>query len=113
VKGDEGIKFENFVAISLLKHLQAIEDYQGIKTKLSYLRTKEKKEVDFVLEQDLQIEKIIEVKLSDSTLSKTLIYFSHKYNLSAIQLVKNLRNERVEKGIEVRKGFNYLKSLYL
>lgn len=113
VKGDEGIKFENFVAISLLKHLQAIEDYQGIKTQLSYLRTKEKKEVDFVLEQDLQIEKIIEVKLSDPGLSKPLIYFKQKYNLPAIQLVKNLRNERVEKGIEIRKGFNYLKSLYL
>ena len=113
VKGDEGIKFENFVAISLLKHLQAIEDYQGIKTQLSYLRTKEKKEVDFVLEQDLQIEKIIEVKLSDPSLSKTLIYFKEKYNLPAIQLVKNLRNERIEKGIEIRKGFNYLKSLYL
>lgn len=113
VKGDDGAKFENIVAISLLKHLQAIEDYQGIQTKLSYLRTKEKKEVDFVLEQDQHIEKIIEVKLSDTSLSKTLLYFSQKYQLSAMQLVKNIRNERIEHGIEIRKGFNYLKALYL
>ena len=113
VNGDDGIKFENLVAISLLKHLDAIEDYQGIKTKLSYLRTKEKKEVDFVLEIDHRVEKIIEVKLSDASLSKTLTYFSQKYQLAAMQLVKNLRNERMEKGIEIRKGFNYLKELYM
>jgi len=113
VKGDEGVKFENFVATCLLKHLQAIEDYQGISTKLSYLRTKEKKEVDFVLEQNQQIEKIIEVKLSDNSLSKTLLYFSKKYNLVALQLVKNIRNDRIENGIEIRKAFNYLKELYL
>lgn len=113
IKGDKGIQFENLVAVSLLKHLDAIEDYQGIKTQLYYLRTKEKKEVDFVLELDSSIEKIIEVKLSDASLSKTLLYFKQKYNLPAMQLVKNLRNERLEKGIEIRRGFDYLKGLYL
>lgn len=113
VKGDDGIKFENFVAISLLKHMQAIEDYQGIPTQLAYLRTKEKKEVDFALIQDDEIEKIIEVKLSKPTISKTLVYFSQKYSLPAMQLVKNLRNERIDNGIEIRRGFDYLKSLFL
>ena len=65
------------------------------------------------MEIDHRVEKIIEVKLSDASLSKTLIYFSQKYQLAAMQLVKNLRNERMEKGIEIRKGFNYLKELYM
>ncbi len=47
--GNAGIRFENLVAVSLLKHLNAIEDYQGKKTSLKTLRTKEKKQVDFVL----------------------------------------------------------------
>jgi len=29
VKGDEGIRFENLIARSLLKHLNAIEDYEA------------------------------------------------------------------------------------
>ncbi len=49
VLGDVGIRFENLVAVSLLKHLNAIEDYQGKKTSLKTLRTKEKKGVVFVL----------------------------------------------------------------
>ena len=113
VKSDEGIKFENFVAISLLKHLNAIEDYQGIKTQLYYLRTKEKKEVDFVLEIDGQVQEIIEVKLSHSSLSPTLKYFKEKYHFKAVQLVKNIRNERIDNDIEIRKSYNYLKDLYL
>jgi predicted AAA+ superfamily ATPase len=47
IKGDEGVRFENLVACSLLKHLNAIEDYEGRRAELKYLRTKEKKEVDF------------------------------------------------------------------
>ena len=49
VVGDEGVCFENLVATSLLKHLNAIEDYKGKPTSLKTLCTKEKKEVDFVL----------------------------------------------------------------
>ena len=45
VLGDAGIRFENLVAVSLLKHLNAIEDYQGKQTHLKTLRTKDKKAV--------------------------------------------------------------------
>jgi len=49
VKGNQGVCFENMVAVSLLKHLNAVEDYHGKSTALHYMRTKEKKEIDFVL----------------------------------------------------------------
>jgi len=112
VKGDDGVKFENFVAISLLKHLQAVEDYQGIRTKLSYIRTKDKKEIDFALVVDNEIESVIEVKLSDTKLSPSLLYFQKKYQFpKAIQLVKNIRNERLESSIEVRNATAFLSTL--
>jgi len=112
VKGDDGVKFENFVAISLLKHLQAVEDYQGIRTKLSYIRTKDKKEIDFALVVDNEIESVIEVKLSDTKLSSSLLYFQKKYQFpKAIQLVKNIRNERLESSIEVRNATAFLSTL--
>jgi len=66
VVGDEGVRFENLVAISLLKHLNSIEDYKGKRTSLKTLRTKEKKEVDFVLEQPNGLLAGIEVKGRDA-----------------------------------------------
>ncbi len=111
VLGNAGIRFENLVAVSLLKHLNAIEDYQGKKTSLKTLRTKEKKEVDFVLVVDGEPVNMLEIKLSDSEISPTLRYFYKKYQIPAIQLVKNLRLERVENGIELRKAYPYLRSL--
>jgi predicted AAA+ superfamily ATPase len=85
VRGDNGIKFENFVAISLLKYQQAVEDYQGIRTKLSYIRTKDKKEIDFALVVDNEIDRVIKVKLSSVKLSPSLpivALFSEKISIS-------------------------------
>jgi predicted AAA+ superfamily ATPase len=111
VKGDDGVKFENLVAVSLLKHLNAIEDYKGKPTALRMLRTKEQKEVDFVLVIDEEPVQMIEVKLSDAAMSKPLRYFYEKYEIPAVLLVKNLRHERMDKGIEVRRAFDYLSQL--
>lgn len=113
VQGDEGVRFENMIAVSLLKHLNAVEDYQGKKTSLKMLRTKEKKEVDFVLVIAGEPSLMIEVKLSDSEISPTLRYFHEKYHIPATQLVKNLQVERVDNGIECRRALNFLASLVM
>ena len=113
VKGDDGVKFENLVAVSLLKHLNAIEDYQGKPTALRMLRTKEQKEVDFVLVVDGEPLQMLEIKLSDASISPALRYFYDRYQIPAVQLVKNLRHERLDKGIEVRRAYEYLSQLEL
>jgi len=113
VKGDEGICFENLVACSLLKHVNAIEDYEGRRAQLNYLRTKEKKEVDFLLAVENEPIKLIETKLSDSTISPALKYFQQKYKFPATQVVKNLRQERIVDSIELRQGTRFLKALKL
>jgi predicted AAA+ superfamily ATPase len=113
VKGDEGAKFENFVAVCLLKHVYAQIDYKAKNCELKYLHTKEQKEVDFALVQDKKIEKMIEVKHADSTVSPHLRYFHEKYHLPAIQVVKELKQERVNEGIEVVRGATFLKGLLL
>lgn len=113
VKGDEGAKFENFVAGCLLKHVFGKIDYLAEVYSLHYLQTKEKLEVDFALAVDDRIEKIIEVKQSDSTPSKGLCYFHEKYELPATQIVKNLKREKREKKIEIVEAKNFLKTLFL
>ena len=113
VLGDEGVQLENFVAISLLKHSNWVEDSKGKKCSLQTLRTKEKKEVDFVLVEDGKPELIVEVKLSDSTISPALHYFNKKYGMSAVQLVKNTNIERMVEGVALRRAAGFLKELAL
>jgi len=75
VIGDEGIRLENLVAVSLLKYLNWIEDSKGQRCRLYTLRTKEGKEVDFVLVVDENPELIIEVKQTETSVSQSLHYF--------------------------------------
>lgn len=113
VIGDEGKILENLVALSLLKSSLGQNDILGKNIKVQYLKTKDGKEVDFVLSDNELIKEIIELKLSDTNLSKNLVYFSNKYSLKGLQLVKNLKQEKTVQGINILKADNYLRNLYL
>lgn len=75
IEGDQAAKFENFVALHLLKKNHFYEDYHGYKMGLFYVKDKNQREVDFLLTQNGKPMELIEVKLSDSTPSKNLIAF--------------------------------------
>lgn len=114
VVGDDGAKLENFVANSLLKSIKGRNDYLGKSESLHYLRIKDNLEVDFALsDSNNELSEIIEVKLSDNNLSKNLQYFSEKYNLKAVQLVKNLKREKALGNVSIVKLEDYLEKLYL
>ncbi len=113
VEGDEGVKFENLVAVSLLKHTFAMNDYYGKPFNLNYLRTKDGAEVDFCIVNGLVPELMIEVKWSDTTPGRSLINFHNRYKIPAVQLVSNLRHERTASEITIRRGKDYLSELSL
>jgi predicted AAA+ superfamily ATPase len=113
VKGDNGAKFENLVALSLLKSIYARVDYLGQNCQLHYLLTKEKKEVDFAIVQDTVVEQIVEVKNQDSSITPSLLYFHEKYQFPAVQVVKELKREKKEKGIQILDSKHYLAPLFL
>jgi len=113
VTGDDGIKFENFVALSLLKHIFGKIDYEGENFELKYLRMKDGKEVDFCLANNNQIMEVIEAKTRDSTISQNLKYFCEKYNLKGTQIVKELKRERTIGKIDILKAHSYFKKLFL
>jgi predicted AAA+ superfamily ATPase len=110
---DMGAKFENFVALSLYKHIKLKNDSSGSSYSLGFLRTKEKKEVDFALSDDKNnLIEIIEAKVSDNEVSKTLEYFRERYKVKSTQVVYNLNTERISKnGAEIRKAEKYLENL--
>lgn len=113
VVGDVGIKFENFAAVSLLKHVYAKNDYEGENFELKYLRTKDRKEIDFCLVNNSEIIGVIEAKNRDSDISKNLKYFCQKYNFKGTQIVRELKREKEIGRITVRKAYSYLKELIL
>ena len=75
VKGDEGKRLENTCAVCLLKHVQYLQDTAGENIALSYVRTKDGREVDFAICKEDKITSLIEVKLSDRKPSPGLHIF--------------------------------------
>ena len=111
VQGDEGARLENMCALALLRHVLSLRDYEGIPALLYYLRTKEKKEVDFCVTINEEIENIIEVKTGQAAVSASLKYFHTKYKLPAIQVVGSLKRERQVGDIQVRDAVSFLSGL--
>jgi uncharacterized protein len=77
------------------------------------LRTKDGREVDFALIKGDQIEQIIEVKNSFTEISKSLYGFHTKYHLPSVQIVKEIRNDRLVGDIKVVRAENFLAELFL
>ena len=112
IVGDDGIKLENTVALHLLKHTQYLYDVKGEAISLNYVKTKEKKEVDFVIVKNGQPSDFIEVKLSKKTISPNLHYFLNRFeNANFIQLVHNLNNDQHKNGIDILNASNWLMCL--
>jgi len=109
---DEAARLENLVALELLKDVYYRENHTGTKRTVHYIRTKENKEVDFLIaEEDIPLQ-LIEVKRSDISVSKNLRLFSEKYNIPGIQIVKNTTLTRVDRdGIVVQNMADFLRSL--
>ena len=109
----DGAHLENIVACALLKELQFIEDTQGLKTSLHYVRTKEGKEIDFLICVDRKPTYLIEIKSSDDAPSNSFEHFSQFLpNVKKVQLVKTLGREKTYPGgLEIRALIPWLANL--
>lgn len=112
VIGDEGARFENLVATSLIKRLNFYEDRDGYKYELRYIRDKEGREVDFAILKERQLEELIEVKYSDDALSKSLIYYADRLKPKyATQIVANIKRPYTKNKLRVTDPISYFKGL--
>lgn len=88
---DIGAKTENFVAAHLLKAVHFWTDYGFGDFQLHFLRDKEKREVDFLVTKNDQPWFLVEVKVSDTNLSKSLEVFQKQTEAKhAFQVVLNM-----------------------
>jgi len=108
VLGDEGARFENLVATSLLKRIHFLEDREGYRYELRYIRDKEGREVDFVILKEGKIDELIEAKYSDEEVSKPLMYYSKRLKPNrSTQIVASTRREYDKNGISVTNPVSY------
>lgn len=90
-----GRRFENLIAMHLLKNVHAWTDLAYGEFELFYIRDKQKREVDFLITRDNAPYLLLEVKSKSTTLSPSLIHFNNILKPKfCIQLVDKLIDER-------------------
>ncbi len=109
VHGDAGARFENLVATHLLKRIHFLEDFQGDRYELNYLRDKEGHEIDFVILKNGKPACMIEVKLSDAARSKSFHFYRERLKIEkCIQLVRAPVKPSTKDGILVISAKDWL-----
>lgn len=110
VRGDESIRFENLVATHLLQKIHFLEDYEGFKMGLYYVKDKNQREVDFLITQEGQPAELIEVKWSEETPSKNLISFGELLKVPrAIQIVMQAKKSWSKGRLHLQSPLDYFK----
>ncbi|MBT3176662.1 MAG: ATP-binding protein [Desulfobacula sp.] len=92
-----GARFENMVAVSLLRMVCRWNELGLGDFDLRYIRNHQGKEVDFLIVKDRQPLVLIEAKTTDRTLSNSGQYFKRYLNIPFYQLVENYNDIEVFK----------------
>jgi len=83
---DTSARFENMVALELLRAVSQWNEHGWGQFSLHYLRDKDKRETDFLIARDNKPALIIEVKLSDDQPAENLKSFQNVLDVPAVQL---------------------------
>lgn len=109
VIGDEGARFENLVASHLLKKIHFLEDRDGYRYELCYIRDKEGREVDFAIVKEGVLTELIEAKFADPNISPHLQYYAERLKPKvALQVVVKLKRSYSQKKMHVVTPFESL-----
>ncbi len=78
---DPGFRFENLIASHLLKYCHFLEDTEGYKMELRFLRDTDKREVDFVVMKDSKPLFAVECKHGEKSVSPHIFYFRDRTSI--------------------------------
>ena len=78
---DPGARFENLVASHLLKYCHLLEDTEGDKVELRFLRDSAKREIDFVILKNNKPLFAVECKSGEENVSQNVSYFSKRTDI--------------------------------
>jgi uncharacterized protein len=110
---EKGIRFENMVAVHLLKWVLWNQDVMGKDMSIQYFRDIDGREVDFIITEDTKPIVCIECKLKDEDPSKHLLYFIQKFPFcKAWQITMDgTKNVTTKEGIRIAPALEYLTTL--
>lgn len=77
---------------------------------MRYLRTRDGKEVDFLIAEEQQPRLLLEIKQSDRKPAAGLEYFHRKYQIPGVQLVADLRAENHAPPLPLLRLYDFLRS---
>lgn len=109
---DTGARFENFVASHLLKYCHFMEDTQGERMELTYLRDVDGHEIDFVVLKNKKPIFAVECKVGERSVSPNIYYFKERMNIPYYYQV-HLGNKHFikEDNVEVIPFINFCKKI--
>lgn len=105
-----GACFENLVACQLFKYCHFIEDTEGKKMELRFLRDTDKREIDFVVLKNKKPVFCVECKSGDS-LSPHISYFQKRMNIPHFYQVHLKQKDYESKGVRVLPFETFCKEL--
>jgi len=110
---EQGLKFENMVALHLLKWVAFQEDTEGKEIELRYFRDVDGREVDFVVVEEQQPTIFIECKFSDGPIGKGLKYLKARFSeCRACQITATGSKDYLSpEGIRVQPARDFLSTL--
>ncbi len=109
---DEDKRLENMVAAHLLKLTDYLHEREGYDIRLHYLRNQQGKEVDFLVTVNSKPWFAVEVKASDTGISKELTAFREKLDIPfAYQVVKNTSRDFIKQKVRVIPAATFLTGL--
>ena len=94
---NEAARFENLVALELLRAVEMWKDYGWGNFALNYLGDKDKQEIDFLITKNNKPLLMLETKSSDDKPSASIINFQDILNIPAVQLVKRDNIKKIYK----------------
>lgn len=109
---DEGSRFENLVAGHLLKLKHSLEDQEGYRIGLHYLRDVDKREVDFLMTIDNKPWFAVECKKGGRAVNPTLNYFGERLKIPFLyQLVLGGNEDTLDGRVRVMPAAKFLSAL--
>lgn len=108
-----GARFENLVAVHLLKWVSFQEDSEGRDLELRYFRDIDGREVDFIVTEHRVPILAVECNLDDAAPNRGLRYFKEKFpNCECLQIAKaGARDVRTPEGIRLMPALQFLSGL--
>ena len=110
---DPGPRFENFIASHLLKYCNFIEDTEGFRMDLRFIRDTDKRAVDFVVLKQGRPIFAVECKSGEKNVNPALFYFKERTPIPKFYQVHEGRKDYVNNGVRVLPVQNFCKELNL